>query len=213
MPQTTTDKHEYIDTLLEAVKEVHMNFNIPFSNVSCRCLSGSVRFFLACDCSAPPSQLTLAGHSLGGGLSALVGLHLGIPAVSFSGPGVVLTGGRLFRDDAVSSPLVFVPDFDIVPRIDLHQGTVQVCNCAEGAMILSSANLCNAAMVALLSASLPEHSLPFVRCLRVSFHRADMLRAHPLMRGALWADPFRLPVDKCRRFQEELVTSWKTLPC
>ena len=47
--------------------------------------------------------------------------------MSFSGPGIVLTGGRLFPGDAVSFPLVFIPDFDVVPRIDLQQGNLQVC--------------------------------------------------------------------------------------
>lgn len=97
--------------------------------------------------SAP--QVILTGHSLGGGLSLLVGQKLGGFAVSFSSPGTLLTGYKLGVRRVRRRPLVthrrylpplsapqvvggyehagvaVSPEYDIVPQADTHIGLVQ----------------------------------------------------------------------------------------
>lgn len=79
------------------------------------------------------NNVVLIGHSLGGGLSAIVGHLTGLPATSFNGPGWVLSGSARFgiTDALDSSPLetVIIPDLDVVPRIDVHNGNVQSIRC------------------------------------------------------------------------------------
>lgn len=80
----------------------------------------------------PNATFAFAGHSLGGGLSAIAGQLLGIPSVSISGPGSVLTGAKLGVEpspDNYNGAMVIVPDFDVVPRVDSNVGTVQNIAC------------------------------------------------------------------------------------
>lgn len=80
----------------------------------------------------PNASIVLAGHSLGGGLSAIGGQRMRVPSVSFSGPGSVLTGAKMglaYAPAFYRGALVVVPDYDIVPRVDFNIGTIQHISC------------------------------------------------------------------------------------
>ena len=82
--------------------------------------------------SYPNDTIVLTGHSLGGGLASFMTQQFGLPSISISGPGTVLTGPKLGISEGspvYGGHVVIVPDFDIVPRVDLHVGTVQNINC------------------------------------------------------------------------------------
>jgi hypothetical protein len=74
---------------------------------------------------------SISGHSLGGGLASIIGQMLGLPAVSFSGPGTWITAGPLGLPDPPQPQLEFVvvPELDPVPRADDHVGTVAAIKC------------------------------------------------------------------------------------
>lgn len=93
-----------------------------------RDLLASVRSLRA---SYPNSTIVLAGHSLGGGLSVLVGSNFDYPSISFSGPGTVLTGYKIGMDGtSYDTSFTIIPDRDVVPRVDYHVGTVQNIRCS-----------------------------------------------------------------------------------
>ena len=85
----------------------------------------------------PNDTITLTGHSLAGGLSAIVGQHTGNMAVSFSGPGLLLSARKLGLTQ-LQPPLeyVVVPARDIVPQIDIHVGATQPIACLGAASFL-----------------------------------------------------------------------------
>lgn len=87
--------------------------------------------------SAGGGQVTVSGHSLGGGLASISAGHYGLESVSFSGPGWVLSSGKLGVSLANATArarreTVIIPDADVVPRIDRHQGNVQFIQCSAG---------------------------------------------------------------------------------
>lgn len=86
----------------------------------------------------PTLPLSVSGHSLGGGLSTLVGQRVKVPSVSFSGPGVALSAHKLRITGELSYDLntVFLPDHDVVPLIDEQVGTVQNIRCLRASSAL-----------------------------------------------------------------------------
>ena len=76
--------------------------------------------------------ITIVGHTLSSGSRLL-------PSVSFSGPGYLISAGFLSRDlpgfvvdsslDAIK--ISVLPDYDLVPRIDLQAGLQQFIACAS----------------------------------------------------------------------------------
>jgi hypothetical protein len=85
----------------------------------------------------PNATLSIAGHSLGGGLSSIVGQALRVPSLSFSGPGYEIVAGKIPALADMPPPFklvygdttVVIPDNDPVPRVDAHVGTRQNIDC------------------------------------------------------------------------------------
>lgn len=80
----------------------------------------------------PNASIVLTGHSLGGGLSSMVGDFLSLPSISFSGPGTILTSSKFqwrWMSAGYQSRIVVMPDYDLVPRVDYQAGTVQNIRC------------------------------------------------------------------------------------
>jgi len=77
--------------------------------------------------------LYMTGHSLGGGLATAVGTAVGIPAITFSAPGLGATSGtlnpKLSDRDLIHRGLNVVPDKDLVPTVDIQTGTVLKVKC------------------------------------------------------------------------------------
>lgn len=78
----------------------------------------------------PEHDVVLSGHSLGGWFAEVIGIRLGLPAISWSGSGVDL------RSVAEKLParshhkyVAVVPDGDGVPQIDRHSGVLQNIAC------------------------------------------------------------------------------------
>jgi len=92
--------------------------------------------------------ISVAGHSLGGGIASIVGATLGVSSVSYSGPGFFFAkwqfGTKLSLPSgnetwypklarAVNLNTVFVPSSDAVPRFDSHIGAIQHTACTKRA--------------------------------------------------------------------------------
>ena len=77
------------------------------------------------------TQVLLTGHSLGGGLAKIVGSLSGHTAVSFSGPGLLLSRYRfgISAESLIEHTVSVVPTHDLVPRIDIHGGVVVQTTC------------------------------------------------------------------------------------
>ena len=82
------------------------------------------------------NNIIIVGHSLGGGLSKLLGRLLNKQAVSLSGPGVnafhSLWGYEGFSENFEISAIDLVPDLDLVPRVEVSGGTVYRIICKGG---------------------------------------------------------------------------------
>ena len=81
-------------------------------------------------------NVIIVGHSLGGGLSKILGRFLGKQAISLSGPGVNAfhslwdyEGGS---DDFEISAIDLVPDSDLIPRVEVSGGTIYRIICKKG---------------------------------------------------------------------------------
>ena len=76
-------------------------------------------------------NVILTGHSLGGGLSKIVGSRNGVDAVTFSGPGVMLSRKKFdLTEESINRHCVSVkPAIDLVPQIDIDGGLVQHIDC------------------------------------------------------------------------------------
>ena len=81
-------------------------------------------------------NIIITGHSLGGGLSKLLGRLLNKQAISLSGPGVnafhSLWGYEGFSENFEISAIDLVPDMDLVPRVEVSGGTVYRIICKKG---------------------------------------------------------------------------------
>ncbi|EFC42758.1 predicted protein [Naegleria gruberi] len=76
-------------------------------------------------------QVILTGHSLGGGLAKIVGSRNMVQAVTFSGPGVLLSRQKFsITEENIDRYCVSVkPANDMVPQIDMDGGLVQHIEC------------------------------------------------------------------------------------
>ncbi|OQS07932.1 hypothetical protein THRCLA_00078 [Thraustotheca clavata] len=77
-------------------------------------------------------NVIIVGHSLGGAMAAMVGAKLHLPAVSFSGPGLIYSRGRFgieSEQEIRDYVLTVKPRGDIVPRVDRLGGLVQDIDC------------------------------------------------------------------------------------
>jgi len=94
--------------------------------------------------------LLVVGHSLGGGFASICAAKLGLPAVMLSPPGTGLSSYRFGIETAehhqtAKKLLTIVPDYDVVPTADQHQGTIQriACDAADpGACHSGERTLC-----------------------------------------------------------------------
>lgn len=81
-------------------------------------------------------DIIVTGHSLGGGLSKIVGINLGVQSVAYSGPGITPLE-YLFRGEGIgpyfkSTFIDIIPDKDIVPRFEVSGGIRYRLLCAFG---------------------------------------------------------------------------------
>eukprot|EP01062_Namystynia_karyoxenos_P023310 TRINITY_DN19006_c0_g1_i1.p1 TRINITY_DN19006_c0_g1~~TRINITY_DN19006_c0_g1_i1.p1 ORF type:complete len:749 (+),score=159.53 TRINITY_DN19006_c0_g1_i1:130-2376(+) len=81
-------------------------------------------------------EVIIVGHSLGGGLSQIIGARMGIPAVSMSGPGVVTLAHKLgvTRRDIDRYVTSVEPTNDLVPMIGSQGGSRLSVPCDEVAL-------------------------------------------------------------------------------
>jgi len=95
----------------------------------------------------PPSTApaVLTGHSLGGGLAAVASGRLGLDSLVFSAPGNVYTS-RVFQlpQQRTQKYVNIMPDNDVVPRVDQHQGVIQHILCRDTDGHEESAATCHA---------------------------------------------------------------------
>uniref|UniRef100_A0A0G4I156 Uncharacterized protein n=1 Tax=Chromera velia CCMP2878 TaxID=1169474 RepID=A0A0G4I156_9ALVE len=79
-----------------------------------------------------PHRMVLVGHSLGGGLASLLGAQKKIPVVAVSPPGLYYVSTKYNVSDLRLESLLtsIVPEYDIVPNIDIVRGLVQQISCA-----------------------------------------------------------------------------------
>ena len=82
-------------------------------------------------------NVIIVGHSLGGGLSKILGKLVKKQSISLSGPGVnafhSLWGKEGISDNFDISTIDLVPDMDLVPRVEVSGGTIYRIICREGA--------------------------------------------------------------------------------
>ena len=81
-------------------------------------------------------NVVIVGHSLGGGLAKLFGRFIGKQAISLSGPGVnafhSLWNYKRQSENFEISAIDFVPDMDLVPRVEVSGGTIYKIVCKKG---------------------------------------------------------------------------------
>ena len=82
------------------------------------------------------NKVVIVGHSLGGGLSKILGRLLGKQAISLSGPGVNAFHSLWDYEGSCEnfeiSAIDLVPDMDLVPRVEVSGGTIYRIVCKEG---------------------------------------------------------------------------------
>lgn len=79
----------------------------------------------------PDDRIVLTGHSIGGGIAQIVAGQLELPALVFSAPGVFYSKDQCeVHVQAIKrNVVVIVPNWDLVPRIDVQAGVVQAIEC------------------------------------------------------------------------------------
>lgn len=84
------------------------------------------------------TNVVIVGHSLGGGLSKLFGRYIGKQAISLSGPGInafhSLWNYKGKSENFEISAIDFIPDMDLVPRVEISGGTLYRIVCKEGVL-------------------------------------------------------------------------------
>ena len=82
------------------------------------------------------NNVIIVGHSLGGGLSKILGKMVKKPSISLSGPGAnafhSLWGEDGISDNFDITTIDLVPDMDLVPRVEVSGGTIYRIICREG---------------------------------------------------------------------------------
>jgi hypothetical protein len=90
-------------------------------------------------------NIVIVGHSLGGGLSKILGRLVKQQAISLSGPGVNafhnLWGYEGQSENFEISAIDLVPDMDLVPRVEVSGGTIYRIVCKEGPLDCHSKTL------------------------------------------------------------------------
>ena len=81
-------------------------------------------------------NILIAGHSLGGGLSKILGLKYHIESIAFSGPGITPLEYK-FQDEIdykyyKMNFIDVIPDFDVIPRIETTAGIRYRVLCNKG---------------------------------------------------------------------------------
>eukprot|EP00611_Tribonema_gayanum_P001910 TRINITY_DN11405_c0_g1_i1.p1 TRINITY_DN11405_c0_g1~~TRINITY_DN11405_c0_g1_i1.p1 ORF type:complete len:963 (+),score=216.15 TRINITY_DN11405_c0_g1_i1:3-2891(+) len=91
-------------------------------------------------------EVTLTGHSLGGGLARIVGSLAKVPSITFSPPGIAqsyrkfqVAAGALGRAGLHHESVAVIPEHDFVPMIDTQVGLVQTVTCKASAKALQGA--------------------------------------------------------------------------
>ena len=81
-------------------------------------------------------NIVIVGHSLGGGLAKIFGRLVKRQAISLSGPGInafhSLWGYEGNSENFDVSVIDLIPDFDVVPRIEISGGTIHRIICKAG---------------------------------------------------------------------------------
>ena len=82
------------------------------------------------------NNVIIVGHSLGGGLSKILGKMVKKPSISLSGPGAnafhSLWGEDGISDNFDITTIDLVADMDLVPRVEVSGGTIYRIICREG---------------------------------------------------------------------------------
>jgi lipase ATG15 len=81
-------------------------------------------------------NILIAGHSLGGGLSKILGLKYHLESIAFSGPGITPLEYK-FQDEIdykyyKMNFIDVIPDFDVIPRIETTAGIRYRVLCNKG---------------------------------------------------------------------------------
>jgi lipase ATG15 len=91
------------------------------------------------------NNVVIVGHSLGGGLSKILGKMVKKPSISLSGPGAnafhSLWGEEGISDNFDITTIDLVPDMDLVPRVEVSGGTIYRIICREGPLGCHSKDL------------------------------------------------------------------------
>ena len=91
------------------------------------------------------NNVVIVGHSLGGGLSKILGKMVRKPSISLSGPGAnafhSLWGKEGISDNFDITTIDLVPDMDLVPRVEVSGGTIYRIICREGPLGCHSKDL------------------------------------------------------------------------
>ena len=91
------------------------------------------------------NKVVIVGHSLGGGLSKILGKMVKRPSISLSGPGAnafhSLWGEEGISDNFDITTIDIVPDMDLVPRVEVSGGTIYRIICREGPLKCHSKDL------------------------------------------------------------------------
>ena len=81
-------------------------------------------------------DVVIVGHSLGGGLSKILGKLTNRQSISLSGPGInafhSLWNYKSSNENFEISSIDLVPDMDLVPRVEVSGGTIYRIICKEG---------------------------------------------------------------------------------
>ena len=82
------------------------------------------------------NNVVIVGQSLGGGLAKLFGRYIGKQAISLSGPGInafhSLWNYQGKSENFEISAIDLVPDTDLIPRVEVSEGTIYRIICKKG---------------------------------------------------------------------------------